>query len=304
MKEELNRGIQLLNKFFFNLTVKNIIDTPPIDYNVDPSVKIVTMLKHSDINMYLIAIKSFMWNFGYGSVEVIDDGSLTKEDIENLQHHVPSINIFKADNVDALNCPGYISWKRLFRIATLAQESYVIQLDSDTISLSPLIDVHDKVKNNEGFLIGNDCWKQPVDVEFLHNIVKRWSHNHPQPKAEAIFKDIDFFNDGTKYLRGCAGFAGYPKNFARFDEISSLSQQIEEKIGSLWNNWGSEQVATMCLISKTNNSSILPWPKYQNYRYPNTNESTEVASFIHFIGTTRYIDMTYSKLVREYLKNK
>lgn len=259
------------------------------------------MLKHGDMNMYLIAIKSFMWHFGYGTIEVIDDGSLTADDIESLQYHVPNINIYKAENVDTLSCPGYISWKRLFRIATLAQESYVIQLDSDTISLEPLIDIHDKVQANEGFLIGNDQWKQPVDVEFLHHIVKRWNHIHPQPKAEEIFKDIDFFKDGTKYLRGCAGFAGYPKNFASFDEIVDLSNQIEEKLGSLWRKWGSEQVATMCLISKTKNSSILPWPKYQNYRYPKTNESVKAVSFIHFIGAIRYSDLMYCRLIKLYL---
>lgn len=304
MKEELNKVIQLLNNFFFNLTAKKITDTPPIAYNLDPNVKIVTMLKHSDINMYLIAIKSFMWNFGYGTIEVIDDGSLTNEDKNILYKHVPNINIYSAENIETFTCPQYISWKRLFRIAHLAQESYVIQLDSDTISLAPLIDIHDKAQANEGFLIGNPQWQQPVDVNFLHNIVKNWSHAHPQPKAEEIFKDINFFNDGTKYLRGCAGFAGYPKNFATFDEIINLSEQIEEKIGSVWRNWGSEQVTTLCLISKTKNSSILPWPKYQNHRFPHTNRSTEEASFIHFIGSTRYTDMAYLKLTRKYLRNR
>ena len=305
IKEKVKKLITLFNKMQFELAARNITSTPPIQYELDKNVKIVTMLKHSDINMYLIAIKSFMWHFGYGSVEVIDDGTLTQEDTKLLQHHVPNISIYKADKIETLNCPAYISWKRLFRIADLATESYVIQLDADTISLAPLIDIHDKVQANEGFLIGNDLWKQPVDVNFLHNIVKRWNHHHPQPKAEEIFKDIDFFKDGTKYLRGCAGFAGYPKHFATFNEIAYLSQQIEGRIGSLWHNWGSEQVESMCLISKTKNASVLPWPKYQNYMYPQTNESTKISSFVHFIGSTRYSDRKYSQLVREFLiKNK
>ncbi len=292
-----------IQKKRFELAIANIAKTKPINYKQETSVTIVTMLGHNTVLMYLVAIKSFMHHFGYGTIEVINDGSLTDEDIELLNHHIPGITYSNANEVDTLSCPSYISWKRVLRIAELAKQSYVIQLDSDTVSLAPLIDIHDKVQSNEGFLIGSDRWKQGVDVNFLHHIVSHWNTSHVQPSAEKIFHEIEFFNDGTKYLRGCAGFAGYPKNFATPAEIESLSRQIEEKIGSKWHEWGSEQTATLCLISKTRNASILPWPKYQNFMFPKANEPIESASFIHFLGTNRYNQNSYLKLVKKFNEN-
>lgn len=64
------------------------------------------------------------------------------------------------------------------------------------------------------------------------------------------FRLLIFFKDGTKYLRGCAGFAGYPKNFATIEDIRSLSASIESHVGDDWMKWGSEQTATLCLILK------------------------------------------------------
>jgi len=302
VNEILNKILRSFNKKRFDLAILGVLKTPPIEYRQDSDVVIVSMLSHETVNMYLVAIKSFMMQFGYGSIEVINDGSLTDGDMSVLKHHVPYIIFTKASDIDTLSCPTYISWKRLFRIAELAKHSYVIQLDSDTISLAALIDVHNKVQGNHGFLIGSARWGQPVDVNFLNNIVSYWNHNHVQPQAEKIFKDIAFFKDGTKYLRACAGFSGYPKNFASTTEIESLSSQIEEKIGKKWHEWGSEQTATMCLISKTPNASVLPWPKYQNFMEPLAMDTISSASFIHFIGSTRYKKNRYKKLVHAFIK--
>jgi len=303
MKKIFNRFLQEINKIRFNYTAMGILNTPPIEYKYDNKVVIVSMVGHSTVNMYLIAIKSFILQFGYGSIEVINDGSLTKEDIDIVSYHVPDITFFDAVNVDTLTCPTYISWKRLLRIAELAKKSYVIQLDSDTVSSAPLVDIHNKVQENNGFLIGSDRWAAGVDVDFLYNIVRYWKNNHVQARAEEVFKDIEFFSDGTKYLRACAGFCGYPKNFASTSEIENLSSQIEEKIGKKWHEWGSEQTATMCLISKTPNASVLPWPKYQNYMEPLANDSISSASFVHFIGSNRYKKRIYRKLLQKTLKN-
>ena len=299
MKNIFNKIKTKIDIKIFDIFISRILNTAPIEYKVDNSVTIITMLGHGGVNMYLVAIKSFMLQFGYGTIEVINDGSLTNEDINCLSYHIPGITFFDASSVDTLTCPTYISWKRLFRIAELAQKSYVIQLDSDIVALAPLIDIHDKVQSNEGFLIGSDRWKQAVDVNFLHTIVSKWPYTHVQTKSEEIFNEIDFFKDGTKYLRACAGFAGYPKNFATLDEIENFSHQIEEKIGKKWHEWGSEQTATMCLISKTKNASVLPWPKYQNFMFPLTNEVIESATFIHFIGSNRFEHGKYRKFARK-----
>ncbi|MFT7005532.1 MAG: hypothetical protein ACJAXJ_000030 [Colwellia sp.] len=296
-------NFEKINKFFFNKTAKNVLYTRPLTYKYDERVTIVSMVGATTVNMYLVAIKSFMEHFGYGKIEVINDGSLQPSDISILKHHVPKLNISLASDVDTHGCPTYISWKRLFRIQQLAESSYVIQLDSDTISIGPLYEIDNRVNSNEGFLIGSMRWGAPVRTEFLNSIVSSWKNTHVQPLAEENFHKMTFFADGTKYIRACAGFAGYPKKFATIEEIKALSDEIESYIGNVWHNWGSEQTATCCLISKTKNATPLPWPYYQNHLFPKSNEHIKSMNFIHFIGSNRYDNGTYKKLVHNKIQN-
>jgi hypothetical protein len=291
-----------INKLLFDKSIKNVLQTPLLKYRMDSSVTIVSMVSSNTVNMYLVAIKSFMENFGYGTIEAINDGTLTASDILTLQKHIPNLNISDAIDIDTYNCPSYISWKRLFRIQKLAETSFVIQLDSDTISLGPLIEVHERVVKNEGFLIGSMRWGKSVDVNFLRDIVTQWNNTHVQPLAEANFHKMNFFADGTKYIRACAGFAGYPKDFASIEQIQALSNEIESYIGKAWHGWGSEQTATMCLISKTKNSTVLPWPFYQNFKFPTSTENIESMNFVHFIGSNRYDNGMYTKLSKKKIK--
>lgn len=289
-----------ITKARFDSSIEQVLKTPPVKYRKDSSVTIISMVGSNTVNMYLLAIKSFMKNFGYGEIEAINDGSLTDSDIAALKHHVPGLHISEAKDISTHGCPTYISWKRLFRAQQLSESSYVIQLDSDTLSLGPLVEINDRVVKNEGFLIGSERWGKAVGVNLLRDIVCQWNNNHVQPLAEANFHCMKFFSDGTKYIRACAGFAGYPKNFATIEQIQALSNEIESYVGKeIWYGWGSEQTATMCLISKTHNAKILPWPYYQNFKFPISNECIESMNLVHFIGSNRYDEGTYRKLAKK-----
>lgn len=295
--------MRLINKFLFDRAAKKVLSTKPLSYREDSSVTIVSMVGNNSLCMYLIAIKSFMKNFGYGVIEVINDGSLTQQDIETIEHHVPKVRFSLASDVHTHGCPTYISWKRLFRVQQLAETSYVIQLDSDTLSLGPLVEVHDRVSKNQGYLIGSERWGKAVNVGLLRDIVSQWQNTHVQPLAEINFHKMDFFADGTKYIRACAGFAGYPKGFATIAQIQALSNEIESYVGKkTWYGWGSEQTATMCLISKTANASVLPWPYYQNFKFPQSNEHIDSMNLIHFIGSNRYDNGVYRSLATKKIK--
>ncbi|MFV0448238.1 MAG: hypothetical protein ACK5MF_07220 [Vibrio sp.] len=298
----LNKILQKIEGYRFSATVKKINTTMPIEYVYDERVTILSMVGHNAVSMYLVAIKSFMNQFGYGSIEVINDGSLTASDINLLQHHVPRLAISQAQEVNTYNCPSYISWKRLFRIVELVKTSYVIQLDSDIVVTGPMLEINSKVQKNSGFVIGSNQWSEPVDTEYLHAIIKQWTSKHVQPSAELHFKDLNFFKPNIKYLRGCAGFCGYPRQSFNENDIIQLSLEIEEKIGKdKWKQWGSEQVTTLCLISKSFESSVLPWPKYQNYRFPETNEPQSSMALIHFIGTNRFTSSCYRTLCSSFI---
>ncbi len=298
----LKRILEKVEKHRFYKTIEQVKNTKPIDYIYNEEITIVSMVEHNAVSMYLIAIKSFISHFGYGSIEIINDGSLTDDDIQTLKYHIPKITITHINDVETYSCPNDVSWKRLFRIANLIKSSYVIQLDSDVIVTGPMVEISNMVNDNRGFAVGNIKWAEPVDTYFLHAIVKQWNNHHVQSVSELHLKDIDFFKSGTKYIRGCAGFSGYPRQSFEIEDILKFSTHIENIIGrEKWSEWGSEQVTSLCLISKSKNSSILPWPKYQNYKFPKTNESFESTSLIHFIGTNRFSDNTYRKLCQNFI---
>lgn len=291
-----------LQKAKFDRIIKRIRYTAPINSSLDEEITIVSMVSTSTVDMYLTAIKSFLKYFGRGTVEAIDDGSLSEDDVKVLKHHIPNIQFSNANDIETFDSPSYVSWKRLYRVQQLAQKSYVIQLDSDTLTIGPLVDIDHAVRNNEGFLIGSSRWPQAVNVNTLRDIVSQWKSEHVQARAEANFHKLDFFKGNNRYLRGCAGFAGYPKNFATVEEIRNLSNEIYQYVGSDWKKWGSEQTTTMCLISKCKNSKILPWPIYQNFDFPRSYENIASMNFVHFIGSNRYRRGVYAKLANNFIK--
>jgi hypothetical protein len=221
---------------------------------------------------------------------------LTPDDRRVLEAHLPGLHISDSRRVQTGSCPSYSSWKRLFRIAEISQTSYVVQLDSDTMTLGPMSEVYDRAHANRGFLIGDGRFSEPMDLVLMQSIAKRWIATGPQAFIEQILPELPFFSPGDRYLHGCAGFAGYPQGSLNAERIEDLSQQVETRIGrDNWHRWGSEQSATLCLISKCPGAGILPWPKYRNHLFPPTNEPMEGANFIHFIGTNRFADDTYRR---------
>ncbi|WP_434357157.1 hypothetical protein NF212_15435 [Parasalinivibrio latis] len=289
---------QKLGKWLFDRESRRILNTPPIRYTPQEGLVIFSMVGKPALCMYLLAIKSFLLNFGYGRVEVMSDGSLDEADCNLLRYHIPGISFSHIGEQDTGKCPTGGTWERLKRAVDLSRESYVIQLDSDTVAYGPMVDVDRAVSQNQGFVIGNPRWQSPVSADSLYHVVKNWDSKHVQPSAELVMKDTGFFRNGETYLRGCSGFAGYPRNVANWDDVESASIQFEERLGLKWHEWGSEQFMTCCLISKMPGAAVLPWPLYQNFRFPDVRESMEASSFIHFIGSHRYERGTYRQLAR------
>jgi hypothetical protein len=259
--------------------------------------------------MYLLAIKSFLYNFTVGSVYVLNDGSLTDADIELLKHHVPGIIVHHIKEVDTTGFPVGNVWERLLYYVDLSQDAYVIQLDSDTISMKSMLDLHQFIRDERGFIIGNGpAWEKPIDVHYMANLINNWmsgfKFEHVQVAAEKVLHELPFFEHSKGYLRGCAGFTGLPKGQISREILKDFSQQVISKIGEKkWGEWGSEQVACSVMISRTKGPIILPWLLYQNYGFPSLyKENLVTAALLHFIGTNRFRDQTYKNLCLDFVK--
>jgi hypothetical protein len=284
-----------LNRYLFSKACRQIYKSPPIFQSSEQPIAVLTQLQHKDVLMFLIAVKSFAKQVPLQKVIIINDGSLTTDDFKILKTHIPISDIYEASEFSEKNCPKGGCWERLLAIAYFSETYYVIQLDSDTLTISELNEVYQCIDTNTGFVIGT--WdnqiieSMQICSERVQNNVGKSLQGHVQMVAEAYFSDLDKCSE-LNYVRGCAGFAGFPKNGFKKEFIIDFSTQIETLIGSKWREWGSEQVMSNVVVANLEKAQVLPHPKYcdcNNIKHPET-------SFIHFIGDCRFKSDLYSKL--------
>ena len=107
--------------------------------------------------MYLLAVKSFAHQLGRTpEFVVLNDGSLTAEDTQTLKKHIPSLTIIPLHSITVGVCPKGGCWERLMLGSELNQRSYVIQLDSDTVTLGPIPEVLESFTQNRSFTLLGD----------------------------------------------------------------------------------------------------------------------------------------------------
>lgn len=144
-----------LSTYRFNLTVKKVVNLPPIHCNPQSHVTIVSQLRQSDIYMYLVAIHSFCQQIQPKKIVIINDG-LTKSSLTLLRHAIKNIDIKEITSISTGNCPQGGTWERLLHIIDLSKDAYVIQLDADTLTLDNLDGVRNCIKDNRSFTLGSE----------------------------------------------------------------------------------------------------------------------------------------------------
>ncbi|MDC0610186.1 hypothetical protein OAP63_05590 [Vibrio sp.] len=301
MTSIFDRLIQKKNKYLCSKQLDKIYSTPPIKYQPSEDVIVFSMIGKQHIAPYLVAIKSFLTWFNHISVHLLNDGSLDKDDISLITSHVPGIHISHISDIDTGKMPKGGCWERLIKLVSLLEHNYVVQLDSDIVVGGPLVEVYEHIQNQHSFTIGNPRWPQPAPVEYIADVAKKWDSNHVQTLAEIAMPSIPMLqNEKFCITRGCAGFCGLPKGSISIEFLETFSLQMEDAIGNdKWHEWGSEQVASNFLVSKSNGAHILSWPKYQNYSHPQSNEPVNSACVVHFMGTNRYDQGAYKQMAEK-----
>jgi hypothetical protein len=248
------------------------------------------------VRLALIAFKSFAVKMPVGSFYILNDGSLTPDDIDLLRRHIPSVIFLTMEEHQSRKCPRGGCWERLLSISSLVKNHYVIQLDIDTLTLDDIPEVAECVKANRSFVIGTwdnqELESMPYrNSEAVAVMEKSTTKPHIQLAAESSFSKLKRF-DELKYVRGCAGFTGFAKGSFGRDFVEDISSQLSEVLGDRWREWGSEQVMSNIVVANTENCRVLPHPKYSDcwkMRLPET-------VFVHFIGTCRFNNGIYAGL--------
>jgi hypothetical protein len=282
----------------FNRKCRGILDTPPLDIRPD-GLRVVSMVCHADVKMYLLAVKSFLGKLGRGEPTVIDDGSLTPEDGDILRRHLPSVRIVPIRSVDTGRCPRGGTWERLVHIVDASADGhYVIQLDSDTLTMRDIPEVAEAVKANRSFLLGTAAGTRIAPIKEAVDLMRNSDSRHVQALAESGFERLRGY-PGLAYCRGCSGFAGFAKGAFRRSDLEDFSAEMEAMLGDKWREWGSEQVGSNFVLANSPGAGVLPYPAYSEF---NPRKNWAANQFLHFIGTYRWSEGIYASCSKEVIR--
>lgn len=289
----LSRLFERVNRLRFNRAVRAIRQTPPVQLN-ESGVIALSMVQHRDVDAYLLAVKSYVRYTPTARVVVVADPTLNALDRELMRQHVPPIEFREAAEFRKPGIPTGGCWERLCAISEYAADNYVIQLDADTVAVAPLNEIAEAVRSAAPFTLGTEDRQKVVACAEISATARQRvnGREHVQVLAESLLDRIEGADD-LRYVRGCAGFAGYPKGSFDFDRLRSLSERMARVMGERWTQWGTEQFTSNLLLASMPTFRLLPHPKYCA---PHRRKNDTV--FMHFIGYVRYTTPLYATLAR------
>lgn len=268
--------------------VRYILETPPV-VPKDDGVILFSMIGTAVLLPYLVAVKSLHSHLQRGRVILLDDGTLTDADKAVLAHHVGNPQILTFADIDTAPCPKGNCWERLLAILDLRRDHYVIQLDSDTVTLGPVPEIEAAIAENRSFTLGGGV----EDVEHGFMTIPQMIREiypdgplypHIQSVIESALRDVPGADD-LKYIRGCAGFAGFAQSSGGRALAERFAVDAGKAVGPRFNEWGSEQAASNFVVANDPDPIQLPYDRYTNH----WEEALPAdPAFIHYIGTYRY----------------
>ncbi|WP_454886127.1 hypothetical protein [Sphingomonas oryzagri] len=280
-------------------SARAVLATPPIVATAD-RVVIFSMIGTRVLLPYLVAVKSLRARLGIGRIAILDDGSLTQADKAVLAHHLGDPEIRSIHDVDTGRCPHGGTWERLLTLLDLRADDYVIQLDSDTVTVGEVPEVLAAIRDNRSFTLIGDPETDGIGALPLPDFV---AHRYPegppagrlhiQTAIETRFADYPDAA-GHSYVRGCSGFTGFARGGrSGRAEAETFSLAGAALVGpDRWAEWGTEQVASSFLLSNEPGMRPLPYRRYLNYWNEPPNPD---ARFLHFVGTHRYSTDEYRR---------
>jgi hypothetical protein len=245
--------------------------------------------------MYLVAIKSFYRQLPGGAITIIDDGSLTARQRDTLRRHLGVPEIIRIDSIPAGRCPRGGCWERLLHILDRSAETYVVQLDADTLTSRPLPEVVSAINENRSFTLKGGGSAEIVDLDTAARQVAQRDPRYMQIRAEQALPRLAA-GLGRFYVRGSAGFAGFARGGAGREQAEAFSDAMQAMLGDSWTEWGSEQITSNFLVANAPGGQALPWPEYCCFM---PGVEADAASFLHFIGSSRFDDGVYVRKSRK-----
>lgn len=278
----------------YQKVAREILDTKPVQRGEVPFM-LLSMVQKRDVHSYLVAVKSFAHFLNPQRIVVVCDPSLDEQDRDTLKRHVPHIELREAQEFTHPDIPRGGTWERLFAISEFAKETYVVQLDADTLTVQPVDEVKAAIELDHGFVLGE---MPDTPIRLLPAVranalpwIKPGAHIQSICETEMVNVGLP---ENARYIRGCSGFTGFPRSAEMRDRMLDFSRRMGAHLGKDWARWGTEQVTSNYLVSNAVGTRPLPFPKYGT---PDC-LSAETA-FLHFIGPMRFINNKYKRTSRQ-----
>ncbi|WP_208280970.1 hypothetical protein [Massilia oculi] len=290
----IHRVIQRLRRDYFRgqhkRAIQKILATSPVERGGLPFL-LLSQVHTRDVMSYLVALKSFVHFLNPERIVVVCDPSITEADQALLRRHVPHIELRPADEFVHPDIPRGGTWERLYAISGFVRDHYVVQLDADTLTLQPIPEVLEGVRNGTGFVLGEmpDTPIRLLPAVREHALAFLKPGAHIQTITESEMVNVGLAAD-ARYVRGCSGFTGFPRSATMRDSMLDFSRRMTAKLGDDWKRWGTEQVTSNFLVANAHGTRSLPFPKYGT---PDC--ATAETAFFHFIGPVRFINSQYEK---------
>lgn len=276
----------------FNNHCRAVLNTRPVKPDVSSGLVVLSQSYHNDLLMYLVAAKTFAHYVAPSKFVIVDDG-FTDNDRDIIQWHLGIVDFISRNKVSSTLCPSGGCWERLLTIADLCQYHYVIQLDSDTVTIAKPIDVIDYIQTATSFTLSTKLGRTFLSTIQAAESIEASSSKHVQVLSEKALNNIEAVAE-DQYIRGCAGFAGFAKKSINRDSVERISSLMMEALGTdVWNQWGSEQFASNYLIANAPKRGLLA---FESYPYWEMKADVTQARLIHFIGDNRFTSRAYREL--------
>jgi hypothetical protein len=290
----IKRVIHRVKRDYFRLQYKNaakqVLATEALPQGDLPFV-VLSMVHQRDVHSYLVAIKSFACFLNPKRIVVVCDPSIEPADRAVLRQQVPHIELRDAHEFTHPDIPRGGTWERLFAIASMVADDYVVQLDADTLTIRPIPEVWEAIQSGTSFVLG----EQPETPLRLLPAVREYALPWIGPGAHVqAIAEVEMANVGLPatagYIRGCSGFTGFPRSADMREIMLDYSRRMQGKLGADWKRWGTEQVTSNYIASNMPGAHALPYPKYGT-----PDHATAETAFFHFIGSLRFANSQYEK---------
>jgi hypothetical protein len=297
----MNRVIQRVKRDYFkgrhHKVALKIMATKPLVQGKLPFM-LLSMVHTRDVYAYLVAVKSFTHYVNPERIVVVCDPSITDADRAAFKQQVPHIELRRADEFTHPDIPRGGAWERLFAISEYVRDHYVVQLDADTLTVQPIPEVLEAIRAGAGFVLGEmpdtPVRSLPATRENALPWIKPGAHIQGIVETEMVFLGLP---EDARYIRGCAGFTGFPRSDTMRETMLDFSRRLGAKFGDRWSEWGTEQVTSNYVASNMPGTRALPYPKYAT-----PDEATAETAFFHFIGSMRFINNKYEVTSRQAIR--